>query len=109
MNDAIGLSGTNIFFIVFGVFVVIWLLLGIKNVMEGHVRLVERFGKYHKTLRPGINFVLPGIDIIKTDFDLLYSFPRYMRLKKKEYLPKCFGFGTVPPESGFSRMRFSLN
>ena len=70
MNDAIGLSGTNIFFIVFGVFVVIWLFLGIKNVMEGHVRLVERFGKYHKTLRPGINFLLPGIDIIKTDFDL---------------------------------------
>ena len=70
MNDAIGLSGTNIFFIVFGVFVVILVFLGIKNVMEGHVRLVERFGKYHKTLRPGINFLLPGIDIIKTDFDL---------------------------------------
>ena len=68
--NIIGLSGTSIFFIVFSLFVVILVFLGIKNVMEGHVRLVERFGKYHKTLRPGINFLLPGIDIIKTDFDL---------------------------------------
>ena len=66
----ITLSGWNIFFLVFGVFTVIWILSGIHNVMEGNVRLVERFGKYHKTLRPGINFTLPGLDHIKTDFEL---------------------------------------
>tara|TARA_B100000676_G_C18043073_1_gene826224 strand:- start:221 stop:1339 length:1119 start_codon:yes stop_codon:yes gene_type:complete len=66
----IGLSGTNIFFVVFGIFTVILIFTGIHNVDEGNVRLVERFGKYHKTLRPGINFTLPGIDRIKKDFDL---------------------------------------
>lgn len=68
--DIIGLSGTNIFFIVFSLFTIILVYVGIQNVDEGNVRLVERLGKYHKTLRPGINFTLPGIDSIKKDFDL---------------------------------------
>jgi regulator of protease activity HflC (stomatin/prohibitin superfamily) len=68
--DAIGLSGTNIFFVVFGIFTLILIYNGIQNVDEGNVRLVERLGKYHKTLRPGINFTLPGIDKVRKDFEL---------------------------------------
>ena len=68
--DTIGLSGANIFFIVFGLFTIILLYLGIQNVDEGNVRVVERLGKYHKTLRPGINFTLPGIDKVRKDFEL---------------------------------------
>jgi regulator of protease activity HflC (stomatin/prohibitin superfamily) len=84
LMDIIGLSGTNIFFIVFGLFTIILIYLGIQNVLEGSVRLVERFGKYHKTLRPGINFTLPGIDRIKKDFELYtYHFdPETKRIKK---------------------------
>ncbi len=66
----LNISGTTIFWLVFAFFITIWVLIGIRKVQEGYVRLVERFGKYHKTLRPGINFVLPGIDRIKTDFEL---------------------------------------
>tara|TARA_Y100001960_G_scaffold195248_1_gene204382 strand:+ start:1210 stop:2343 length:1134 start_codon:yes stop_codon:yes gene_type:complete len=68
--SGMSISGTTTFWLVFAFFIMIWVLLGIKNVQEGYVRLVERFGKYHKTLRPGINFILPGIDTVKTDFDL---------------------------------------
>jgi regulator of protease activity HflC (stomatin/prohibitin superfamily) len=71
--DIIGLSGTNIFFVVFGIFTLILIYTGIQNVDEGNVRLVERLGKYHKTLRPGINFTLPGIDRVRKDFEL-YTF-----------------------------------
>jgi regulator of protease activity HflC (stomatin/prohibitin superfamily) len=82
--DIIGLSGSNIFFIVFSLFAIILVYLGIQNVAEGNVRLIERFGKYHKTLRPGINFTLPGIDSIKKDFDLYtYHFDQEANRIKK--------------------------
>ena len=71
--DIVGLSGTNVFFVVFGFFIIILIYMGIQNVEEGNVRLVERLGKYHKTLRPGINFTLPGIDKVRKDFEL-YTF-----------------------------------
>ncbi len=35
-----------------------------KIVNEGTAVLVERFGKYHRTLEPGLNFIIPLIDII---------------------------------------------
>ena len=70
MDVFFGLNGTNVFFIVFSLFTIILIYLGIQNVAEGNIRLVERLGKYHKAIRPGINFTLPGIDRIKKDFDL---------------------------------------
>lgn len=51
----------------FGV-LVIW--LSVVRVSEGTVKLVERFGKYHRTLHPGINFIVPGLDVVKRGFKL---------------------------------------
>jgi regulator of protease activity HflC (stomatin/prohibitin superfamily) len=36
----------------------------VKVVNEGNQALVERLGKYHRTLTPGINFVVPLVDTI---------------------------------------------
>jgi len=47
---------------------VVW--LSVVRVSEGTVKLVERFGRYHRTLHPGINFVVPGLDMIKRNFSL---------------------------------------
>src|SRR5262249_40870237 len=33
-------------------------------------RNVERFGRYRKTLEPGMNFIIPGIDRVKKEIDL---------------------------------------
>jgi regulator of protease activity HflC (stomatin/prohibitin superfamily) len=46
------------------VFVVILLFQGIKTVPQGLEYTVERLGKYTKTLRPGINFIIPFIDSV---------------------------------------------
>lgn len=41
----------------------------IKNTLviipQGETRIIERLGKYHSTLEPGINFIIPFIDITK--------------------------------------------
>ena len=34
------------------------------------VSILERFGKYHKTLTPGLNFVIPFIDEIVQNVSL---------------------------------------
>lgn len=43
-------------------FVVIVVLSGIKQVPQGQAVLIERLGKYVKTLDSGINFIIPFID-----------------------------------------------
>jgi len=46
------------------VFLVLLVVLGVKRVPQGSEYTVERFGRYTKTLRPGLNLILPVIDQI---------------------------------------------
>lgn len=44
------------------VFAVITLLKGVRIVPQGEEWIVERLGKYHKTLVPGLNIIIPYLD-----------------------------------------------
>ncbi len=44
------------------VFVVITIAKGVRLVAQGEEWVVERLGKYHATLRPGLNILIPYID-----------------------------------------------
>jgi len=56
------------YFIGFVVFFIFFLSAFIKIVPEGYHALVVRFGKYQRTIQPGINFVAPFIEtILKVD------------------------------------------
>ncbi len=44
------------------VFAVVVILNGVKMVPQGYQWTVERFGKYTKTLRPGLSIIVPFID-----------------------------------------------
>ena len=46
--------------------VLILLASGIKIVNQSTVKIVERLGKYHKTLETGINVIIPFFDKIKS-------------------------------------------
>jgi regulator of protease activity HflC (stomatin/prohibitin superfamily) len=37
---------------------------GVKTVPQGQEWIVERLGKYHDTLKPGLNFIVPYIDVV---------------------------------------------
>jgi len=50
------------FAIIFLVVVVIFITQSIKVVPQQHAWVVERLGKYHGTLTPGLNFLTPFID-----------------------------------------------
>jgi len=54
----------DMFVIVLLVFAIALVVLGAKRVPQGMEYTVERFGRYTKTLRPGLNLIVPVIDQI---------------------------------------------
>lgn len=58
------LTGYDIFAVILVILVVLTLFAGAKTVPQGFNYTVERFGKYIKTLRPGLNIIIPYIDQI---------------------------------------------
>ena len=59
------ITGSLIFWSVFSTFVLYVAYKAFQVVPESNLRIIERFGKYHKTLRPGIGFIIPFLDKVK--------------------------------------------
>jgi regulator of protease activity HflC (stomatin/prohibitin superfamily) len=56
-----------------GIVVLLILLLVLRTVRivpQARARNIERFGRYHKTLDPGMNFIIPFVDRVKPLVDL---------------------------------------
>ena len=63
---------------VFLVLVVVTLFLGVRIVPHGSKHVVQRLGKYHKTLGPGLNVIIPYIDTVAykvTTKDIVLDIP----------------------------------
>jgi regulator of protease activity HflC (stomatin/prohibitin superfamily) len=56
------LSGGDIAIIALVLFAIIVLFAGIKQVPQGYNWTVERFGRYTRTLQPGLNLIVPFFD-----------------------------------------------
>ncbi|HEX2215804.1 MAG TPA: SPFH domain-containing protein [Xanthobacteraceae bacterium] len=54
--------GLDVFVVVFFVLAVITLFAGVKQVTQGYNWTVERFGRYTRTLTPGLNVIVPYFD-----------------------------------------------
>ena len=50
--------------------VIVTVLRSVRIIPQARARNVERFGRYRKTLEPGMNFIIPGIDRVKKEIDL---------------------------------------
>ncbi|MCG7898185.1 MAG: SPFH/Band 7/PHB domain protein [Candidatus Thiodiazotropha weberae] len=61
----------DIFVLVFLVLAVVLVALGAKRVPQGNEYTVERFGRYTKTLRPGLNLIVPVIDQIGRKMNMM--------------------------------------
>jgi len=48
----------------FIVLVIVTVIKGVRIVPQGYKHIVQRLGKYHSTLGPGLNFVIPYVDSI---------------------------------------------
>jgi regulator of protease activity HflC (stomatin/prohibitin superfamily) len=59
------------FAIVIAVLAVVIVVLGAKRVPQGMEYTVERFGRYTKTLRPGLGVIVPLVDIIGAKLNMM--------------------------------------
>ena len=49
---------------------VVILILGIKIVPQQHAYVIERLGKYKKTITAGLNIIIPVIDVVRVNVNL---------------------------------------
>src|ERR1700745_303237 len=52
------------------VLTVLTVVRSIRIIPQARARNVERFGRYRKTLEPGMNFIIPFVDRVKPQIDL---------------------------------------
>ncbi len=65
------LGGFDIVVIVVVGLVILTLFAGIKTVPQGYRYTVERFGRYTRTLEPGLNIIVPFIESIGTRMNVM--------------------------------------
>jgi len=59
------------FVIILFVLAVALVLMGVKSVSQGMEYTVERFGRYTRTLRPGLNLIIPFVDGIGAKMNMM--------------------------------------
>ncbi len=60
------------------VLVIVTMSMGVKTVPQGYKHIVQRLGKYHSTLNPGLNFIIPYVDQVAyriTTKDIVLDIP----------------------------------
>jgi len=65
------LSGFDIVVIAVVVLVILVLFAGIKTVPQGYRYTIERFGRYTRTLEPGLNLIVPFIERIGAKMNVM--------------------------------------
>jgi regulator of protease activity HflC (stomatin/prohibitin superfamily) len=63
--------GFDIFVIVLVALAILTLFAGVKTVTQGYNWTVERFGRYMRTLPPGLQFIIPFIDRIGRKMNMM--------------------------------------
>lgn len=60
------------------VFIAITVFMGVRTVPQGYKYIIQRLGKYHCTLGPGLNFIIPYMDTVAykvTTKDIVLDIP----------------------------------
>jgi regulator of protease activity HflC (stomatin/prohibitin superfamily) len=69
-----GLAVTGVFMVL----VIVTLAKGVRTVPQGYKHIVQRLGKYHSTLNPGLNLIIPYVDAVAykiTTKDIVLDIP----------------------------------
>src|SRR5258705_5686228 len=67
-----------ILLVIIGIFVLTILFRSIRIIPQAYAGIVERLGRYHKTLEPGLNLLVPFVDRLRPLVDMreqVVSFP----------------------------------
>lgn len=77
-NEFFGQVFVTALLVVVGIFVIVVILRSIRIVPQAYAGVVERLGRYQRTLQPGLNILIPFIDRLRPLVDMreqVVSFP----------------------------------
>jgi len=87
-----GIDAAAIFFVVIVLLAITTIFKGVKIVPQGMEFPVERFGKYTKTLRPGLHLIVPYVDRVSYEINMR---ERVMDVPSQEIITKDNAMVTV--------------
>lgn len=65
------MEGFVLFVLVVVILAVVIVWMGVQSVQQGREYTVERFGRYTRTLRPGLNLIVPVIDAVGAKINMM--------------------------------------
>ena len=70
-DEILNLVTSNVIYLLGAILIILVIFKGVRIVPQSEKHVVERFGRLHSVLGPGINFVVPLLDVVRHKISVL--------------------------------------